>query len=268
MPFNRATMFAGPRTFILTSITAEDLDFSYDVEGQVVSQFGISGTRAGDNVILSVGAVKLVTGTVLGLDGSSLHDNAIFTLNIVSGTKILGGGGNGGVGGFAVFDPEPPNIGNAAGAGTNGGIGHTPIRLGCTTFIKGAAGNIELGYGGGGGGGGDWGPSAGGGGGGGGGAPLGTNRGLGGAGGNAEGGSGSVNGTAGGNATETVKGAGGAGGNDGGAGGNGAQVGVAAQAGGSGNAAGGSAGSDGGAISKQGFDLTVDGGITVIGAVS
>ena len=268
MPFNRALMMAGPRTFILASITSEDLDFSYDVEAQVRSQFSISSTIAGDNIILSVGAVKLVTGSLFGLDGDGLHDGAIFTLNIVSGTKILGGGGNGGDGGDGEFDPEPPHTGNNATAGDSGDIGFTPIRLGCTTFIKGAAGNIELGYGGGGGGGGDWGPDGGGGGGGGGGAPLGTNRGLGGSGGTGTGGAGQANGSAGTNATETAKGTGGAGGNDGGAGGDGAESGTAAQAGGAGNAAGGSAGSDGGAVSKQGFDVTIDGGITVVGVVA
>ncbi|KKK71482.1 hypothetical protein LCGC14_2913470 [marine sediment metagenome] len=121
MPFNRATMMAGPRTFILASITAEDLDFSYDVETQVVSQFSISGTRAGDNIILSVGAIKLVIGSLFGFDGDGLHDGAILTLNIVSGTKILGGGGNGGAGGDGEFDPEPPHVGNSARAGASGG---------------------------------------------------------------------------------------------------------------------------------------------------
>ena len=265
MPFNMAAAGIGGRTFILDSITSEDLDFSYDVESQVVSKFSISGTRAGDQIVLSIGAVKLVTGSLFGLDGDGLHDGAIFTLNIVSGTKILGGGGNGGKGGDAFFDTEPPNLDNSAEVGGNGDSGFTPIRLGCDTFIKGAAGDIELGYGGGGGGGGDWGPNAGGGGGGGGGAPLGTNRGLGGAGGIASGGSGLVNGTAGTNATETAKGTGGAGGNDGGAGGDGAESGTASQAGGAGDAAGGSAGSDGGSISLQGFTVTIDGGITVVG---
>ena len=258
-------MMAGPRTFILASITSEDLDFSYDVEAQVVSQFGISGTRAGDNIILSVGAIKLVTGSLFGLDGDGLHDGAIFTLNIVAGTKILGGGGNGGNGGDSIFDPEPPNLGNFAQAGTNGSAGFTPIRLGCDTFIKGAAGNIELGYGGGGGGGGDFGPDAGGGGGGGGGAPLGTARGLGGDFGTGTGSGPPSSGTAGTNATETAKGTGGAGSEAAGAGGNGAESGTAAQAGVAGDAAGGSAGSDGGAISKQGFTVTIDGGITVVG---
>ena len=258
-------MFAGPRTFILTSITVEDLDFSYDVEAQVISQFSISSTRAGDNIILSVGAIKLVTGSLFGLDGDGLHDGAIFTLNIVSGTKILGGGGNGGMGGLGEFDPEPPHLANNATAGLTGGSGLTPIRLGCDTFIKGAAGNIELGYGAGGGGGGDWGPDGGGGGGGGGGAPLGTNRGLGGTGGQGIGGGGAANGSAGSNATETSFGAGGAGGNDGGAGGKGGDVDDTQASGSSGNAAGGSAGSDGGSISKQGFTVTIDGGITIVG---
>ena len=258
---------AGPRTFILDSITSEDLDFSYDVEAQVISKFGISGTIAGDNIILNIAAIKLVTGSVSGLDASDLHDNAIFTINIVAGTKILGGGGNGGEGGDSFFDQEPPNLGNSAQAGTDGGSGLTPIRLGCVTFIKGAAGNIELGYGAGGGGGGDYGPPAGGGGGGGGGAPLGTFRGKGGGAGTGENGAPS-SGTAGNDATETTKGIGGAGSEDAGAGGNGAESGTAAQVGVNGNAPGGSAGSNGGAIDKQGFDLTVDGGITVIGAVA
>ncbi len=263
MPFNRAMMMPGPRTFILTSITAEDLSFTYNVEAQVVSQFGISGTQFGDNIMLSIGAVKLLT-LSLGLDADGLHDDAIFTLNIVSGTKILGRGGSGGKGGDAEFDPEPPHVSNVAFAGSKGKIGSTPIRLGCTTFIKGAGGNIELGYGGGGGGGGDFGPPAGGGGGGGGGAP----DALGGSGGFASGGAGPTNGSSGSAATETGFGSGGAGGRDAGAGGDGGDVDDTQTAGTSADAAGGAAGSDGKAISKQGFDVTIDGGITVVGAVS
>ena len=265
MPFNRATMFSGPRSIILASLTVEDLALAYDVEAQISSQFpGLAPSRAGDKIQLTLAGVDFVATSAAGfaIDADALHDDALFILNIDSSTNIYAKGGVGGIGGRGEWDTETSSDLSAAGsAGNNGG---TAIRFGCETNIVRAGGLITKGYGaGGGGGGGATGlGDRGGGGGGGGGAALGN------------GGSGGFSfpvgreGSAGTIATNTANGVGGAaGGAAGGAGGDGGDSGGAAAAGSVGTKAGGAAGSDGNAIDSQGFTYSIDGGITITGAI-
>lgn len=263
MPFNMAVASGGARFFLL-SIDAEDLAINYNIEAQLISQYGISGTLAGDRIRLNIAGVKLValSNGTYAIDGNSLHDSAHLEISLTAGAWISGRGGTGGKGGNANGDIGPPFF-DLSQDGNNGTAGGTPIRYGCPTDIIGT-GTIERGYGGGGGGAGGASSStiSGAGGGGGGGAPFGGSGG---------GGSDLLNsndGASGSAAGETTLGAGGAGGSIGGDGGDGAQNGTSAQSGqGSSGQVGGSAGADGSAIHKQGFAHSAAGGITLIGPV-
>lgn len=264
MPFNRALMFAGARTFILAALTVEDLALAYDVEAQIASQFpDMAPSLAGDKIQLTLGGVDFVSASIgsYAIDADGLHDDALFTLNIDSSTNIYARGGKGGYGGPCAALFPPIDISGAGEAGEDGG---TAIRFGCETIIKGTGGLITKGYGGGGGGGGNGSVAPGSGGGGaGGGAALGAL----GDGGDAlpPGGLAGADGTA---ATNTANGVGGNGGDgNAGDGGDGGDSGSAAQAGTAGGKAGGVVGTDGDAIDSQGFDYTIDGAITVTGAI-
>jgi hypothetical protein len=264
MPFNAPLLAGGRRTFLL-AITSEDLASTYDIEGQLVSQYGITGTKSKDLVVLSIAGVNVVAATTSGfaLDGNGLHNEANLIIKLTAGALISGRGGNGGVGGNGEYDPEPPGI-DLSTAGTSGLNGGTAVRYGCPTEWRGT-GTISKGYGGGGGGGG--GASGGssstwhGGGGGGGGAPLG----VGGTNGSGLGGDGVVGSTA---AVATLGAGGAAGGANAGAGGDGGESGTAQQVGANGTKVGGAAGSDGIAVQTNSHSHTVGGGITVVGTVS
>lgn len=265
MPFNMAVAGVSGRRIILASLTVEDLALAYDVEAQLASQFPLlAPSLAGDVIGLTLEGVDFVAASAGGyvIDANGLHDDALFILSIDSSTNIYAKGGAGGVGGQGERDLEPPatDLSTVGLVGNNGG---TAIRFGCETQIKGAGGLITKGYGAGGGGGGSGSSgNVGGGGGGGGGAALGSG-GTGGAGIPPSDG----NGTDGTVATNTANGTGGAGADSAGTGGDGGDSGGAATAGGAGSKAGGATGSDGNAIDSQGFTHSIDGAITVTGAI-
>lgn len=260
MPFNMALISGGRRVYTV-AIEAEDLSANFNVESEVISAYGISGTRADDLIILNVAAVNVVAAnaSVYAIDAHGLHDDAELRIVLTAGALISGRGGKGGNGGLGFWNSE---LGvDESNPGLVGFDGGTAIRYGCDTNIIGT-GTITKGYGGGGGGGGgsSSSSSAHGGGGGGGGVPFGA----GGSGGYGLNGSGS----AGSAATVSALGAGGAaGGANAGAGGDGGESGTAQQAGDSGTKAGGSAGSDGDAIDTQGFTHSAGGSVTITGSV-
>ena len=257
----------GGRIFNLAPLLVEDLALAYNVEAQIASQFpGAAPTKKLDRIVMTLGGVDFVAASRAGyaIDGDGLHDEAILIIKIDASTNIYGRGGDGGKGGDGEWDAEPPGT-DLSIAGVSGSSGGTAIRFGCETLIKGSGGLITKGYGGGGGGGGG---ATGvgnisGGGGGGGGAALGS--------GGAKGIDQSLSsddGVAGTQATNTANGTGGAaGGAEAGAGGDGGDSGSAAVAGNIGTKLGGSAGSDGNAIDSQGFTNSIDGAITVTGAI-
>jgi len=258
MPFSMAAAGVGGRFFPLT-LTLEDLSSTYDIEAEVVSNFGVS-TKAGDIIRVTVSAVDVVAATTSGyaIDGNGLDNDARLEIIFTASSYVSGRGGVAGNGGVGSWDQE---LGiDLSSVGANGNNGGTAIRYGCPTTLSGA-GDIIKGYGAGGGGGGGAisNSTEHGGGGGGGGAALGT----GGAGGAGSDGTG----VAGGTATVTADGgAGAAGGAQAGAGGRGGDSAAAAANGASGTKAGGTAGTDGNAIDTQGFSHTTS-GVTITGAV-
>jgi hypothetical protein len=260
-----AVVGVGGRVFNLAPLTSQDLALAYNVEAQFASQFpSAAPSKANDKFIMTLGGVDFVAASASGfaIDGDALHNDALLIINIDPSTNIYARGARGGDGGPGRWNVE---IGfDQSGGGDAGSNGGTAIRFGCETNIKGSAGLITKGYaGGGGGGGGATGPSnIGGGGGAGGGAALGA----GGTGG-IEVGPGTNDGANGTAATRTANGVGGAGGSPGGNGGNGGDAGGAATNGAAGTSSGGLAGSDGNAIDSQGFTHSIDGGITVTGAI-
>jgi hypothetical protein len=258
MPFNMMLAGVGGRTFVL-EISAGG-QFSYDIESEVISQYGITGTQAADNVVLNITGTTLIASTSTSLpaiDGTNLDPAVNLTINIGASVVICGKGGTGGVGGTAEYDFE-----NKEGLVTNGGPGGNggvAMKYGCPTTVLGS-GTIIKGWGGGGGGAGrlvvntPYGGCGGGGG-----AAYGTA----GSGGIATGPA-SVNGVAGSSGDLYAGGAGGsylscyAGGDGGGSGG-------AAQAGS--GSVGGAAGSDGAAIDSNGQTYTHAGTLTITGTV-
>lgn len=263
MPFNLAIASGGRRTFPL-AITAEDLALNYNVEAEVVSQYGLS-TAKNDVVVLTIAAVDLVAASTSGyaIDADGLHDEAEFKLVLTTGCLISGRGANGGDGGRTWWDAEEStDLSSVGSVGSNGG---SAIRYGCPTTISGT-GTIRKGYGGGGGGGGGavGDSNDGGGGGGGGGAPLGD-----GGDGGLDFGLGSNVGDPGSAATVTTLGDGGlAGGTNGGDGGDGGDSTPTAQQNGSiGTKSGGAAGSDGDAIHTQTFDHSAGDNVTITGDI-
>lgn len=267
MPFNMAVA-SGGRRFFLLQITSTDEAINYNVESQIISQYGVSGTLSGDAIKIEVSAsINLIAANtaVYAIDANDVDPDARLEINIGAGALISGRGGNGGNGGTGFWDTEPPAQNRSTG-GTAGSSAGTAIRYGCPTELTGA-GTIRKGYGGGGGGGGGASgsiESEAGGGGGGGGAPLG----IGGNGGitvNRSGG----DGVSGGTATVTADGGGGAAGDAaGGAGGAGGDsAGAAASGSAGGGSSGGTAGSDGDAIHTQTFSHTNSGSATITGTV-
>jgi hypothetical protein len=248
---------SGGQRFYALAITSEDLSSTYDVEAEVVSQYGIPNTLAGDIVKLTISAVDVVAATAGGyaIDADGLNAGARLEIVLTTGALISGRGGAGGTGGNGVGDPEIP----IAGDGGDGGDGGVAIRYGCDTTISGT-GTVSKGYGAGGGGGAAATTTDGyGGGGGGGGVPLGAAGAF---------GTGSTtNGTVGNAATVSALGAGGAGAATAGDGGDGGESGTAQENGQNGGASGGTAGSDGDAIDTQTFSHSAGGGITIVGAV-
>jgi len=263
MPFNQILLSGGRRFFSL-SISAEDLSSTYDVEAEVISNYGISGTIKGDSIQLNVAAVNVVAATTSGyaVDADGLHDEALFEIVLAGGGFLSGRGGDAGRGGLGWWDAEPPAQDRSI-TGQAGGNGGAAIRYGCDTTLSGT-GTVRKGYGGGGGGGGGATSSSnrGGGGGGGGGAPLGA----GGVGGGSD-----PAGNSGSNGTVATVPNNGTGGTEGhvvaGDGGDGGDTGSVAQAGEGGTGGIGAAGSDGDAIHKQGFAHSAGGGITITGPV-
>ena len=262
MPFNSMLLSGGRRIFILDALTVEDLALAYNVEAEVASKFPGITTRAGDLIMLTLGAVDFVASASGGyaIDADGLHDEALFKLTMTTGCQLFGKGGKGGKGGNGFWEPEPPGSDQSS-AGSSGGNGGEAIRYGCPTEIDGT-GLISKGYGaGGGGGGGATAGNAHGGGGGGGGMPLGA-LGSGGSGAQGAGSDGSA-------ATISALGAGGAaGGANAGAGGDGGDdTPTTQQVGANGLQVGGAAGTDGDAIHTQTFSHTAGGGITITGTV-
>lgn len=249
MPFSSAITIGGDRrNFILAKLDIEDLAMLYDVEAQIALQFPLlAPSHRGDVINLAIGARDFAAALAdnYAIDGDGLDSEATLILTCDAGCHIRGRGGDGGLGGFGDFEIDTPG-----GPGTSGGV---TIRFGCPTEILGIA-TIEMGYGGGGGGAGAI-QVNGGGSGGGGGAAFGS------------GGLGEYqNGQPGATATLLLGGAGGISG--GGDGGDGGSDGIPAQQGESTTKAGGAAGANGEAIVTQGFNLTTDPGITIIGDIS
>lgn len=253
---------AGTRFFPLT-ITAEDLISTYDVEAEVLAQYGVN-TGVGDTIKLTVSAVDVVAASTgaYAIDADGLNNLAMLEIIFIVGSMVAGRGGSGGAGGLGDWDAEPPAT-DLSLPGSAGAFGGNAIRLGCPTTLSGE-GLISAGHGAGGGGGGG---SAGfgtrfGGGGGGGGAPLGQG-GVGGPGGSAPG----IGGTT---ALVTVKGDGGlAGGAQAGDGGDGGDSSPSpAQAGLFGTKIGGAAGADGIALVTQGFSHVADPGVIIEGSIT
>jgi len=246
----------GGRVMILAPITVQNLLMTYPVEAQVAAQFPLlAPTQAGDQIQLTLGGVDFVSQHLSGyaIDADGLHDDALFTITMVTGCLLSGRGGPGGRGG------DGDEFGGTV--GQNGFLGGTALRMGCKTHIAGT-GDVSLGYGGGGGGGGSYnpGPQIGtGGSGGGGGVPLGDAGSF---------GIGSdANGNVGTAATISAKGVGGAAVIFGAAGGDGGELGTAPTNGEVGDTGGGVAGGAGDAIDTQGFTLTSAAGITITGDV-
>lgn len=258
MPFNAAIVGVGVKVFRL-SIPVEDLSSTFDVEAEVLAQYGVP-TRVGSRIELTVDATNVVAATTAGyaIDADAVDDAAALEI-ILSGGVLHGRGGAGGDGGLGDLEVNGGSSDNSEDGdpGLDGGLA---LRCGCPTTITGT-GTVTKGYGGGGGGGGSpFPPDDGeGGGGGGGGAPLG----LGGSGGQGVGG---PNGPDGDTATVLLLGLGGAPTGFSGEGGNGGDENVAALPGGDGSQTGGIAGIDGDAIDTQGFAFIVDPGIVIVGA--